>query len=126
MLRMLLTFAQLRHHSVFMSDIQSAFLHMPVQPGTTIFVKPPPECETNDETHWNLNKQLYGLRDAPQKFQQHLSTILKQLGIRQLRSHQCVYYSNDITVMVYVDDLVLIGEDDKVHDFSNDLGSNYN
>eukprot|EP00971_Amphidinium_carterae_P324165 6442012-Amphidinium_carterae.6 len=34
-LRILLTLAQLRHHSVYMSDIQSAFLNTPVQPGTT-------------------------------------------------------------------------------------------
>eukprot|EP00971_Amphidinium_carterae_P308746 6135235-Amphidinium_carterae.1 len=102
-LRILLTFAQLLHHNVYMSDIQSAFLNAPVQPGTIIL----------------LNKQLYGLRDVPQKFQQHLSTILKQLGLRQLRSDQCVYYTNDITVMFYVHDLLLIGEEDKVKELFN-------
>eukprot|EP00971_Amphidinium_carterae_P029898 588007-Amphidinium_carterae.4 len=60
-LRMLLTLAQLRHHSVYMSDIQSAFLNTPVQPGTTLLVKPPPECETNDDILWKLSKQLYEL-----------------------------------------------------------------
>eukprot|EP00971_Amphidinium_carterae_P349187 6490888-Amphidinium_carterae.2 len=84
-----------------------------------ILAKPPPECETNDNILWKLNKQLYGLRDSPQseQFQQHLLTILKQIGLRQLRSDQCVYYKDDITVMVYVDDLLLIGKDDKVKDF---------
>eukprot|EP00971_Amphidinium_carterae_P222123 4409205-Amphidinium_carterae.1 len=42
-LRMLLTLAQLRNHSIYTSDIQSAFLNTPVQPRTTILVKPPPE-----------------------------------------------------------------------------------
>eukprot|EP00971_Amphidinium_carterae_P194063 3850694-Amphidinium_carterae.2 len=107
-----------------MSNIHSAFLNTPIQPGATILVKPPPECETNDVILWMLNKQLYGLRDPPQKFQQHLSTVLKQLGLAQLnllKSDQCVYYNNDITVMVYVDDLLLIGEEDKVKDFLNRL-----
>eukprot|EP00971_Amphidinium_carterae_P058088 1148938-Amphidinium_carterae.3 len=99
-LRILLTMAQLKNHSIYMSDIQSAFLNTPVQPGTTILVKPPPECEQDDSILWKLNKQLYGLRDSPQKFQQHLSTVLKQLGLRQLRSDQCVYHDDDITVMV--------------------------
>eukprot|EP00971_Amphidinium_carterae_P094766 1875482-Amphidinium_carterae.1 len=60
-----MTLAQLRHHSVYMSDIQSAFFNTPVQPGNTIQVKPPPECETNNNVLWKLNKQLYGLRDSP-------------------------------------------------------------
>eukprot|EP00971_Amphidinium_carterae_P174429 3457768-Amphidinium_carterae.3 len=65
-LRILLTLAQLRSHSIYMSDIQSVFLNPPVQPGTTILVKPPPACETDDNIPWKLNKQLYGLRDSPQ------------------------------------------------------------
>eukprot|EP00971_Amphidinium_carterae_P029971 589387-Amphidinium_carterae.1 len=77
--RILRTIAQLKNHSIYMSDIQSAFRNTPVQPGTTILVKPPPEsflaeCEQDDSILWKLNKQLYGLRDSPQKFQQHLST----------------------------------------------------
>eukprot|EP00971_Amphidinium_carterae_P211845 4204022-Amphidinium_carterae.1 len=64
---------------------------------TTILVKPPPDCETNDNILWKLNRQLYGLRDSPQKFQQHLSTILKQLGLRQLRSDQSFYNNTNIT-----------------------------
>eukprot|EP00971_Amphidinium_carterae_P109255 2163513-Amphidinium_carterae.1 len=39
-----------------MSDIRSAFLNTPVQPGTTILVKPPPECEQDDSILWKLSK----------------------------------------------------------------------
>eukprot|EP00971_Amphidinium_carterae_P350205 6491433-Amphidinium_carterae.1 len=122
-LRIRLTLAQLRNHSIYMSDIQSAFLNTPVQPRTTILVKPPPECEQDNNILWKLHKQLYGLRDSPQKFQLHLSSILKQLGLRQLRSDQCVYHNDDITVMVYVDDLLLIGDDDKIKRFLKKLES---
>eukprot|EP00971_Amphidinium_carterae_P080030 1583990-Amphidinium_carterae.1 len=83
----------------------------------TILVRPPPECEQDSNILWRLNKQLYGLRDSPQKFQLHLSSMLRQLGLRQLRCDQCVYRNDDITVMVYVDDLLLLGEDDKVKEF---------
>eukprot|EP00971_Amphidinium_carterae_P258297 5126931-Amphidinium_carterae.8 len=98
-----------------MSDIQSAFLNTPVQPGTTILVKPPPECEQDNNILWKLNKQLYRFRDSPQKFRLHPSSILKQLGLRQLRSDQCVYHADNIAVMVYVDDLLSIGDDDKTY-----------
>eukprot|EP00971_Amphidinium_carterae_P035474 698503-Amphidinium_carterae.1 len=88
-----------------------------------MLVKPPPECEQDNSILWKLNKQLYGLRDSPQNFQLHLSSILKQLGLRQLRSDQCVYHDDDITVMVYVDDLLLIGENDKIKTFLQKLES---
>eukprot|EP00971_Amphidinium_carterae_P045130 888064-Amphidinium_carterae.1 len=79
-----------------MSDIQSAFLNTPVQPGTTRLVKPPRECEQDDNILWKLNKQLYD---------------------------QCVYHDNDITVVVFVDDLLLIGDDDKIQTFLKKLES---
>eukprot|EP00971_Amphidinium_carterae_P269585 5348105-Amphidinium_carterae.2 len=52
-----------------------------------------------------------------------LSSILKHLGLRQLRSDQCVYHNDDITIMVYVDDLLLIGDDDKIKTFLQKLES---
>eukprot|EP00971_Amphidinium_carterae_P184990 3673053-Amphidinium_carterae.1 len=104
-----------------MSDIASAFINTPVPPETTILVKPPPECEKDNDILSRLNKQLYGLRDSPQKFQLHLSAILRQLGLRQLRCDQCVYRNDNITVMVYVDDLLLLGEDDKIKEFLEQL-----
>eukprot|EP00971_Amphidinium_carterae_P262486 5206810-Amphidinium_carterae.1 len=104
-----------------MSEIQSAFLNTPVQPGTTTLVKPPPECEHDNNILWKLNKELYGLRDSPQKFQLHLSSKLKELGLRQLRCDQCAYRNDDITVMVYVDELLLLGEDNKIKDFLKQL-----
>eukprot|EP00971_Amphidinium_carterae_P332729 6467025-Amphidinium_carterae.4 len=116
--RRLLTLAQLRKHSVYMSDIQSAFPNTPVQPGTTILVQPPPECETNEEVLWKLNKQLSDYAThRKKKRQHHLSAILKPLCLLQLRSDQCMYYDNNITVMVYVDDLLLLGKDNKAQYF---------
>eukprot|EP00971_Amphidinium_carterae_P142036 2813180-Amphidinium_carterae.3 len=108
-----------------MSDIHSAFLNTPVPSGTTLLVKPPPECDNDDNILWKLHKQLYGLRDSQQNFQLHLSAILKQLGLTQLRSDQCVYKNEDITVMVYVDDLLLIGEDDKIKEFPHSWNHDY-
>eukprot|EP00971_Amphidinium_carterae_P034394 676820-Amphidinium_carterae.1 len=43
--------------------------------------------------------------------------ILKQLGLTQVRSDQCAYQNEDIMIMVYVDDLLLIGGDDKIKNF---------
>eukprot|EP00971_Amphidinium_carterae_P180029 3570980-Amphidinium_carterae.1 len=56
-LRILLTIAQINNYSIYMSDIASTFLNTPVPPEATILVKPPPECEQDNNILWRLNKQ---------------------------------------------------------------------
>eukprot|EP00971_Amphidinium_carterae_P260718 5172389-Amphidinium_carterae.3 len=89
---------------------------------------------TNTARNHNTCETTTGMRTRPKHtmeteqttlrstgFQQHLLMILKKLGLRQLRSDQCVYRSDDITVMVYVDDLLLIGDDYKIKTFLQSL-----
>eukprot|EP00971_Amphidinium_carterae_P337597 6474479-Amphidinium_carterae.3 len=66
-----------------LAQIKSAFLNTPVQQGTAILVQPPPKCENDENILWLLREQLYGLRDSPKKFHQRLSTILRQLDLKQ-------------------------------------------
>eukprot|EP00971_Amphidinium_carterae_P208384 4134612-Amphidinium_carterae.1 len=39
----------------------------------------------------------------------------------QLRSDQCIFYDNNIAVLVYVDDVRLTGDEDEVKDFLKKL-----
>eukprot|EP00971_Amphidinium_carterae_P230907 4581956-Amphidinium_carterae.5 len=101
-LRILLTLAQLRNHSIYMSDIQSAFLNTPIQPRTTTLVN----------RHQNVNKTrtYFGnLTNNCTDFVTH-------------HRNQCVYRDDD-TVTVYVDKLLIIGDDDKVKTFLQKLES---
>eukprot|EP00971_Amphidinium_carterae_P052524 1034008-Amphidinium_carterae.1 len=51
----------------------------------------------------------------------NLSTILRQLGLTQLRTDQCVYYKENLVIMVYVDDLLLSGPDTEIQSFLKTL-----
>ena len=62
-----------------------------------------------------LNKALYGLRQAPRAWNMRLDRSLKQFGFRRCAQEQAVYTRGNtntrIIVGVYVDDLIVTGED---------------
>eukprot|EP00971_Amphidinium_carterae_P121660 2409353-Amphidinium_carterae.1 len=72
-----------------------------------------------------VNSMDYATHRKSSNYTCDLSAILRQLGQRQLRCDQCVYRNDDITVMVYVDDLLLLGEDDKIKEFLEKLRQLY-
>ena len=62
-------------------------------------------------------KAIYGLRTSPKSWQDFLVDVLKQLGLTRLVSEPNVYRNEQQTVfvMVYVDDLLLLGEQSEVN-----------
>eukprot|EP00971_Amphidinium_carterae_P349265 6490932-Amphidinium_carterae.1 len=69
----------------------------------------PKSTTTTIHTHtlWRVTKALYGLRASPKQWQEHLSTILQQLGFTRLKSDACVFANKPSTIyiMASVDDL---------------------
>lgn len=64
---------------------------------------------------YKLNKALYGLRQAPRAWNIRLDRSLKQLGFTKCAQEQAVYTRGEgrsgIIIGVYVDDLLVTGED---------------
>ena len=62
-------------------------------------------------------KAIYGLRTSPKSWQDFLADVLKQLGLTRLVSEPNVYRNEQQTVfvMVYVDDLLFLGEQSEVN-----------
>eukprot|EP00972_Heterocapsa_arctica_P100510 14820185-Heterocapsa_arctica.AAC.1 len=61
-------FAVQRCWAIAVGDVSTAFLHTPLPPGTTVYVRPPPS-EQKDGVVWRLSIAVYGLRQAPRLFQ---------------------------------------------------------
>ncbi|CAI7902183.1 unnamed protein product [Closterium sp. NIES-54] len=65
-----------------------------------------------------MEKSLYGIKQAPRLWQQHLHTRLTRIGFLQLPHDQGMYRlakgTNYILLIVYVDDLLYIGSTDAV------------
>eukprot|EP00971_Amphidinium_carterae_P002207 43726-Amphidinium_carterae.1 len=77
-MRLLLTISIVKGYAVYTADVASAFLNTPIT--EEIYAQPPKEYYHNKPTTlWSMKKALYGLRTSPKQWQEHLSTILKDM-----------------------------------------------
>jgi hypothetical protein len=60
-----------------------------------------------------LKKALYGLHQSPRCWQEKLVTILKKIGFSPLVSDESVFTNGKILVPVFVDDLLIMGKEEK-------------
>ena len=71
-----------------------------------------------------LNKSLYGLRQSPRNFYEHLTNQLKQAGLRCSRADAGLFIGKDCICLTYVDDiLVFARNDDIIEKLMTDLRS---
>ena len=120
-LRLLLEYSILRNWQVTSCDVSLAFLNTPIT--TEIFVAPPREFIQDNNIVWRLNKALYGLRAAPKLWQQHLGATLAQLHLEQFKSDRCVWVGNNFAALCYVNDLIVIGEQEASNKFIKQLSN---
>ncbi|CAI7879339.1 unnamed protein product [Closterium sp. NIES-54] len=115
-LRILLAVAAMNKKKLRQIDVANAFLYAPVD--AEIFVELPHGTHGNPNQVCQLLKSLYGIKQAPRLWQQHLHTRLTRIGFRQLPHDQGMYRltkgADYILLIVYVDDLLYIGSTDDV------------
>ena len=115
-LRIILSLAAARGWLLETTDIKSAFLQ-----GDTInrkvFVKPPREAKLEKGFLWQLEKCLYGLKDASRQWNSRVDTALLKQGFEKSKLDPAVYYfrnrNKDVigVVGVHVDDFIHAGSD---------------
>ncbi|CAI7769600.1 unnamed protein product [Closterium sp. NIES-54] len=97
-------------------DVANAFLYVPVD--AEIFVELPHGSNGDPNQVCQLEKSLYGIKQAPRLWQQHLHARLIRIGFLQLPHDQGMYRltkGTDYTLLiVYVDDLLYIGSNDAI------------
>ena len=54
-------------------DVHTAFLHADID--QDLYAEPPEESELNEDEVWKLHTALYGYREAPKLWHQHVVTI---------------------------------------------------
>jgi len=74
-----------------------------------ILLKPPSGLYTNKNIYWRLKKATYGLRSSTKAWQDHIASIMRELGYIRFTSEPSVHKHPDrkAYIMVYVDDLLL-------------------
>ena len=54
-----------------------------------------------------LKKSLYGLKQAPRNFYLHLKSKLEEVGFKQSESDACLFLTDKVICLIYVDDTLL-------------------
>lgn len=116
--RTLLSVAAHRGYSVKQYDIETAFLNGKLS--EEIYMKQPPGFENGSKV-CRLKKSLYGLKQAARSWNQELERVLISCGCVQSEIDNCLYTikvdGKVGYVLVYVDDLLIAGDDDHVIDY---------
>ena len=79
----------------------------------SIYVKPPAGTETPAGKVWKLRKSLYGLKQSPAIWFDKLAGVLKSADLKVSNIDPCLFYDKGIMVLVYVDDMLVFGENEK-------------
>ena len=103
-------------HEAFVAAHTQAFLNAEVREGEQLYAQPP--------EGWNLKilmdgrrvvlkvrKAMLGLRTSPRRWQEHLSSKLKEHGFIQDERDPCLFANTelDICIGVHVDDMLAVG-----------------
>ena len=108
--RILLSVAVQKGMEINQMDVRTAFLHGEID--DTVFIMPPQGIDLNvPEGHaLLLQKGLYGLKQAPRLWFEKWQRIMKEMEGIQMLSDGCLFRIRDVWVLLYVDDVILIGQ----------------
>ncbi|XLU82308.1 hypothetical protein S245_005728, partial [Arachis hypogaea] len=111
-IRVILTIAVSLNWPLRQFDFDNAFLNGTLN--ETVYMMQPPGYSTKGEQLvCKLNKAIYGLKQAPRAWYKTLSTTLQQFGFKETRSDVSLFVrffdSNVIYLLVYVDDIIVTG-----------------
>lgn len=127
--RVILAVASVRGWSVHHLDVKGAFLYAPLQDADEMWIRLPsiPEIAQASGTVVKLRKSLYGLRQAPKLWYKLLADTLKRIGFRISVATECLFIggspSKSVYLLVYVDDLMIVGGAAEVWDVKRKLST---
>ena len=103
-------------HEAFVADYTQAFLNAEVRESEQLCAQPPagwnPKILMDGRrVVWKVRKAMLGLRRSPWRWQEHLSSKLKENGFVQDERDPCsfVHTELDICIGVHVDDMLAVG-----------------
>jgi hypothetical protein len=89
-------------------DYTAAFVHAPID--CLVYVEIPTGFGVPGQV-WKLRKSLYGLAQSPRNYFLYTRDKLIKMGFVQSEADPCLFISNDIICLIYVDDALLFYKD---------------
>ncbi|GJY08243.1 retrovirus-related pol polyprotein from transposon TNT 1-94 [Tanacetum coccineum] len=124
-IRMVLAIAALRNLEVHQMDVKTAFLNGDLEEEIYMnqpegFIAPGQEGKV-----CRLVKSLYGLKQAPKQWHQKFDHTMLESGFKINECDKCVYVkdtnSGYVILCLYVDDMLIIGSNDKMIKSTKDM-----
>ena len=126
-IRILVAFALHRNWNLYAIDIVTAYLNSHLQ--HSVYMLPPDGLHPNLPANkvLLLRKGLYGLRQGAYEWHETLDGEMLQLGMKPLEADSCVYIDEEgeLVVLVYVDDMIVTGTEDKCRNFKQQLQAKF-
>jgi hypothetical protein len=129
-LKMMLSLAVNNNYSVFQFDVETAFLYGNID--ASIYVSQVLGFEDPDPAKknwvWKLKKSLYGTKQAPRMWKQHLVETLHQIGFEASILDDALFHNSDNSILLHmhVDDGLIVGKSRKsILNFLNNLQKSY-
>ena len=112
-IRTLIAVASIRQWHISQMDVKNAFLNGDLQ--EEVYMTPPPGVAHNFGEVCKLKKALYGLKQAPRAWFEKFSTVITSLGFRSSNHDSALFIkvttAGRILLSLYVDDMVITGDD---------------
>jgi len=124
-LRNIFAIAIARNCKMITFDVKTAFLYGELE--DVIFMYPPEGYNYKNKI-LKFKKAIYGLRQAPLKWNMKFTNFLKKMGFKSLSSEQCVFKKNDNNLIlgIYVDnDLLIENNSDEMDKTLKKLGEKF-
>jgi hypothetical protein len=110
-------------------DVKTAFLHGAIK--EEVYVEQPLGFEVQDRDTYvcRLKKALYGLKQAPRAWYERIDSYVMTLGFTRSEADPNLYFKVEddkpLILVLYVDDLFLIGADPLIHKCKRELASEF-
>ena len=110
-------------------DVKTTFLNGVVE--EEVYVEQPLGFETRGrESHvCRLSKALYGLKQTPRTWYDRIDSFISSLGFTKSKADSNLYYNvedgNLVMLLLYVDDLFVIGMDGLIADMKRKLAAEF-
>ena len=93
-------------------DVKRAFLHTPMPKEVYIELPPKAKVEGDGDCIGRLLKAMYGTREAPMSWQEHVAEFLMNLGFTRVCGQPCIYRhaKHDVALAVHVDVFLMVGD----------------
>ena len=107
----------------------TAFLNGVVE--EEVYVEQPLSFETHDRKSYvcKLKKALYDLKQAPRTWYGRMDSFLTSFGFTKSKAGSNIYYKveegNPVILLLYVDDLLMTGEDGLIVDMKGKLDAEF-